>query len=117
MSAWTPAQSELDPLQAAIHAVVRHVLMPGIAPAIAAPTPEGWQSLALADGRRVTIALNTQLRSERQWKSRAVLSHDFFGQATVGHEGVTFAGRAVIDVGTHAFLEIDCKLTPMGRVG
>ena len=117
MSAWTPAQSELDPLQAAIHAVLRQVLMPGVAPAIAAPTSEGWHSLALADGRQVAIAMKTRLRPERQSGPRAALWHDFSGQATVGHDGVTFAGRAVIDVATRAFLEVDCKLTPMGRVG
>jgi hypothetical protein len=117
MSAWTPAQSGLDPLEEAIHAVARHVLMPGAAPAIAARTPEGWHRLALADGRHVTIALKTRLRAERQWGPRAALWHDFFGQATVERDAVTFAGRAVIDVGTRAFLEVDCQLTATGRVG
>lgn len=117
MSAWAPAQNELDPLLAAIHAVARSVVMPGVAPAVAARTPEGWHSLALADGRQVNIALQTRLRPERQWGPRAILSHDFFGQATVGHDAVTFTGRAVIDVSTRAFLEVDCRLTPMGRVG
>jgi hypothetical protein len=107
----------MDPLQAAIHALARHVLMPDAAPAIAERSAEGWYNLTLRDGRRAAIALRTSLRSDRRWGSRAVLSYDLLCRATLERDGFAFEGRAVIDVATRAFLEIEGNLTALGRVG
>jgi hypothetical protein len=116
MTAWTPAESETDPLEKAIHAVVRHVLMPGVVPAVGELTPEGWYKVTLEDGRRAVIEPQTHLRPDRRWGPRAVVSHDLVCRATLEHDGFEFEGRAVIDVATKAFLEIEGSLTATGRV-
>lgn len=117
MSAWTPAQRETDPLEAALHALIRHVLMPDVVPAVGLRNADGWYNLMFKDGRRAAIAVNTRLRADRRWGPRAALSYDFLCRAAVEHDGFAFQGRAVIDVATRAFLEIEGSLTPTGRIG
>ena len=117
MSPWVPARNEMDPLQAAIHALARHVLMPDAAPAIAERSAEGWYTLTLRDGRRAAIALQTSLRPDRRWGPRAVLSYDLHSRATLERDVFAYEGRVVIDAATRAFLEIEGSLTALGRVG
>jgi hypothetical protein len=107
----------MDPLQAAIHALARHILMPDVVPSIAEHNAEGWYTLTFPDGRRAAIALQASVRADRRWGPRAVLAYDLLCRATLERDGFSFVGHAVIDAATRAFLEIEGSLTALGRVG
>jgi hypothetical protein len=116
MSVWQPAKTSLDALPTAIHQLVRHLLIPGSAEPPAVPDAEGWYVFTLAGGARAAVNLKPVVRSNRQWGPRAVLAYDILGQAMLDREGFTLTGLAVIDNATKAFLEVDCRLNPMGQV-
>ncbi|MHB8885010.1 MAG: hypothetical protein ACYC5H_07955 [Methylovirgula sp.] len=116
MSAWTPADKDQHPLQAAIHDLARHYLMPTIVRAPAPRGPEGWHSLVLSDGQRATIFLEIAARAEIKFGPRAALAYDIKGRATLEDNGFAFTGDVVVDRATRAFLQVDSRLQALGRI-
>jgi hypothetical protein len=117
LSPWKPARSEPQPLEAAIYAVIRHVLAPDAVKLEGTRQPEGWFSLTLPTGQAANIAVEIRPDPNRRRGPRTVVSYEIVGHATLDRDGFSFSGQAAIDEATRAFLELECSLTPLGRVG
>jgi hypothetical protein len=116
MSTWTPAQKELHPLQIAIHDLARHLLMPAVVPPPARRSAEGWHTLVLANGQRAAIFLEIAPRAETKFGPRAALAYEVNGRATLDAVGYLIAGEVLVDRATRAFLQVECRLEPLGKV-
>ncbi len=117
MSSWTPADKALHPLQTAINDLARHYLMPSIVPAPAPRTAEGWHSFALPDGQHASVFLEIVPRAEIKFGPRAALAYEVKGRATLEINGFRIAGNLLVDRTTRAFLEVECKLEALGKIG
>ena len=116
MSTWTPAQKDLHPLQNLVHELARHLLMPAVVPSPAPRSAEGWHSLVLANGQRASVALELVPRAETKFGPRAALAYDVKGRATLETHGYIVSGDLVVDRATRAFLQVECRLEPLGKV-
>lgn len=113
---WTPAKGEPALLEGAINDLARRLLMPNVFPPVGSSELEGWRAIALADGRQAAVALEVRPTVDRQWGPRAAACYDLVGRATLDRDGFAIAGRVVVDMATKAFLEVECRLTAMGRI-
>ncbi len=117
MSSWMPTDKELHPLQTAIHDLARHYLMPTLVRAPAARGAEGWHNLTLPDGQRAAIFLEIAPRAQIKFGTRAALAYDVKGRATLENHGYAFTGDLIIDSKTKAFLQVECDLQSLGKIG
>lgn len=115
MTTWAPADKEPHPLQAAIHDLARHYLMPAVVAAPVPRSPDASHKLILANGQHAAIVLEITPRAQIKFGRRAALAYDLRGRATLETYGYLISGEVVIDSATRAFLKVDSELQPLGR--
>jgi hypothetical protein len=113
---WRPASQEIDPLQEAILHAARATILPLAAISSPAPSGEGVRELQLADGRHLRMMLTAQQSSQETRNGRLVVVYGFSGNAVADHAGYRVTGQAILDVATRAFLDVSCRLAPVGAV-
>ena len=69
----------------------------------------GALALDLADGRRLHANFRAIAQTPTTFGAREALRYDFEGRAIVGAESLGLAAHAVVDLKTHAFLDIACE--------
>src|SRR5262245_25127184 len=113
---WRPASKEIDPLQEAVLNAARATILPTAAVNSPAPASDGVRALTLEDGRQVRIALTAREMSKETRNGRAQVTYAFSGNAVADRAGYRVTGEAVIDLTTRAFLNVSCRLEPVGSI-
>ena len=113
---WRPAAKEIDPLQEAVLNAARATILPAAAINVPPPGSDGVRTVTLGDGRQLRVALTAKELSQQKRNDRPVVIYGFSGNAVADRSGYRVTGEAVIDVATHAFLNVSCRLEPVGAV-
>lgn len=117
MTVWQPATHEIDPLLEAVANAARATILPTASINVSPPTADGIRSSRLRDGRELRLQLSAQCREQRRRGPRAVVVYAVQGSAIVDDRaGYRVTGQAVLDLGTRAFLDIQCRLEPVDPV-
>ncbi|MFG1431285.1 hypothetical protein V5F44_15580 [Xanthobacter sp. V2C-8] len=108
---WQPPARDMDPREMILSAAVRVAI---------ARHPDGcradaWQELA-SGGMRLTLRLAHAPQQRIAYNGRAALMYAVSGEVLEGRQGHSCEGSAVLDLKTRAFLNVDCRLVPTGRV-
>lgn len=110
---WVPPERDIDPLEKALSLAVRDTIL--AFPAGNGSAPESWRDLS-REGAAVSVLLRVAPREAASHQGRAALAYDVGGEAVAGRVGYRCEGRAVIDLKTRAFLDVTCRLVPVGQV-
>lgn len=116
ITVWQPAGDEIDPLQEAVLNAARATILPLAAINTPPLSSDGVRELKLADGRSLRLMLIAQQLSQETRDKRTVVVYGFTGNAVADRAGYRVSGQAVIDIVTRAFLDISCRLEPVGNV-
>ncbi|WP_136626327.1 hypothetical protein [Bradyrhizobium macuxiense] len=117
MTVWRPASHEIDPLVEAIANTARATILPTASINIPPPSADGVHSQRLRDGRELRLSLSTQYLEREQRALCTVLVYALHGNAIVDNSlGYRVTGQAVLDIATRAFLDVECRLDPAGRI-
>lgn len=116
MNTWRPASHEPDPLLEAVNNAARATILPVAAINVPPPSSDGIRDLQLPDGRQLRIALTAHQMAQETHGVRAVVIYDIGGNALIDRIGYRVTGRAVVDIATRAFLDINCRLETVGSV-
>ncbi|MES5486691.1 hypothetical protein QMZ05_28395 [Bradyrhizobium sp. INPA03-11B] len=117
MTVWRPATHEIDPLVEAIANTARATILPTASINIPPQSADGIHSQRLRDGRELRLCLSTKYLEQGQRAFCTVLVYALHGNALVdSFMGYRVTGQAVLDVATRAFLDVECRLDPVGPV-
>lgn len=110
---WQPLKDDVGPLEAQLSAWVRALVAahPGGGPE--APT---WHTAPLGDGQIAQFRLAVAPQVRTTFGVRAVVTYAVTGQVVIAAEGFACEGEAVLDLKTRAFLDVRCRLSPLGPV-
>ncbi|MGY3396413.1 hypothetical protein ACVWW6_009004 [Bradyrhizobium sp. USDA 3311] len=115
MTVWRPATHEIDPLLEAVANTARASILPAASINIPPPSADGVRSQRLRDGRELRLKLSSQYLEQGQRGSCTVLVYTLQGNAVVDDcMGYSVTAQAVLDVATRAFLNVECRLVPVG---
>lgn len=116
MTPWRPPTHEIDPLLEAVANAARATIAPTASINAPAPSSDGIREQRLGDGRLLRMQLSTQeTQQERRGVTLAIV-YALRGDAVVDGMGYRITGQAALDVVTRAFLDVDCRLEPVGAV-
>lgn len=116
MTVWRSATHEIDPLIEAICNTARASILPTASINIPPPSADGIHSQRLRDGRELRLSLSSQYLERRRREFGTVLVYALHGNAVVDRSrGYRVTGRAMLDVATRAFLDVECRLDAVGR--
>ncbi|MCA6107942.1 hypothetical protein [Bradyrhizobium cenepequi] len=117
MTLWQPATHEIDPLLEAVANAARATILPTASINAPPPSGDGICSNRLRDGRQLRLQLSAQCLEQRQRGPCTVVVYAVQGNAVVDNRmGYQVTGRAVLDLATRAFLDVECRLESVGTV-
>ncbi|WP_127089607.1 hypothetical protein [Aquabacter cavernae] len=110
---WQPPERDIDPFEKLLSLAVRDTILAH--PAGNGGAAQTWRELR-SDGMALNLLLRVAPREAVSHQGRAALTYDVGGEALSGRTGYRCEGRAVIDLKTRAFLDVTCRLVPVGAV-
>ncbi|MEP9377953.1 hypothetical protein ABLE91_14640 [Aquabacter sp. CN5-332] len=109
---WQPLTQDVNPFDVMVSMAVRDCIT---------QNPNGlrenapWRSFTY-DGAELRLCLRTAPQQSITHNGRAALVYVVAGEGVSGQMGYRCEGRAILDLKTRAFLDVDCQLIQMGHV-
>lgn len=116
MTVWQPATQEIDPVLEALQHAARATIAPSASIGTPAPSASGVREVQIFDGRVLRMQLSAQPTQQVQRGVNTAVVYAVSGNAVVDRAGFRVVGQAVLDIATQAFLDVDCRLEPVGTV-
>ncbi|WP_018699473.1 hypothetical protein [Amorphus coralli] len=113
---WHPPEDETDAFTAAVLDAIRYRLPTHFGSQSTEPIQLGEDRSTLPDGTPVVVRSVAQLSQGDEWYGRPTVRYELGGNAARRDAARAFAGHALVDAETQAFLELDIRFRTTGEV-
>lgn len=109
---WRPLDEDVSPFDVMVSTAVRDCII---------QNPNGlrenaqWRDFTY-EGVKLSLRMRAAPQQSLTHNKRAAIEYVVAGEGVSGEIGYRCEGRAILDLKTRAFLDVDCELIPTGRV-